>query len=256
MPLTRNRTGFSLVAAALCVSAVPVQAQSFPCFDETAMQSARIHDLRIMLMVNALKCRTASPATLRSYGQLLDARGDELSQHSEKVMDDMVGRYGERQGQIAFDRYETQMSNYHSNVQPSAEQCDDVQSFIKLAGRANYDELEMLSKLVTNRAINACIVPDGNIAFSSPAYEPQVQTAPAGEAPEIVDGIPTYTTAQAIPSSAPEALEAADMEAAGKVIAEVEPAKREDRLGQAITALDAAAAALRDLQTQSAPATQ
>ncbi|MEL7197596.1 MAG: hypothetical protein AAGL10_04700 [Pseudomonadota bacterium] len=248
MPLLRNRTGIGLVAAALCGLASPANATDFPCFDETAMQSARIHDLRIMLMVNALKCRASSPATLREYGQLLDARGKELTRHGEQVMADMIARYGERQGQLAFDRYETQMSNYHSNVQPSREQCEDVQSFIKLAGRANYDEMEILSKLVTNRAMNACIVPESNVAFAAPVSAPEPE--PAMAAPEIVDGIPTYTAADGVPASAPEPLETVAVETAAA------PASQEDRLDQAITALDAAAAALRDLQTESAPATQ
>ncbi|WP_156423757.1 hypothetical protein [Erythrobacter sp. YT30] len=259
MPSLHNRAGFGLAAAALCATAMPSAAQaqsaSFPCFDETAMQSARIHDLRIMLMVNALKCRANSPATLRSYGRLLDARGDELTYHGERVMADMVGRYGERQGEMAFDRYETQMSNYHSNVQPSREQCEDVNSFIKLAGRADYEEMEMLSKLVTNRAINSCLVPESNVAFSRPAPAPVAEPAPAApsaSAPKIVDGIPTYTTADAPPASAPAPLETVAM-------AEPEPAApapepEADRLGQAITALDAAAAALRDLQSENSAA--
>lgn len=250
MPSLLNRAGIGLVAGALCGLVAPANAANFPCFEEASMQSARIHDLRIMLMVNALKCRSSSPATLRKYGQLLDTRGDELTYHGEQVMAHMIGQYGERQGQVAFDRYETQMSNFHSNIQPSREQCEDVNSFIKLTGRADYDEMETISKLVTNRAINTCIVPEGNIAYANGQPSP----ASSAQAPEIVDGIPTYSAANAMPASAPEPLETVSVRPAAQTAQAPDGETEEDRLGQAINALDAAAAALRDLRSENGPA--
>ncbi|MEM6909896.1 MAG: hypothetical protein AAF494_14585 [Pseudomonadota bacterium] len=231
------------------------------------MQSARIHDLRIMLMVNALKCRTSAPATLRKYGQLLNQRSEELTYHGRQVKSALVDRYGPRQGQLAFDRYETRISNYHSNIKPSREQCEDVMAFMKLAGRANYAELETLSKLVTNRAIETCLVPEGQSGFTTAAIAPApaqsatsviVRRAANVQEPEIVDGIPTFSAADAAPASAPEPLETVAVPEPAPAIAvadpvpEPEPAgsSEDDKLGQAINALDAAAAALRDLRQE------
>lgn len=275
MHLLPTKVGVGVVAAALVASAVPAHASSLPCFDETDMQSARIHDLRVMLMVNALKCRTLSPTTLRNYGALLDQRSDELQHHGKQVKTALISRYGERQGQFAFNDYETRIGNYHSGVRATGEQCDNVDAFIKLASRADHAELEMLSKLATNRKIDTCVVPE-SASFVEPVSadwsEPIAPPAPAAtaipdvaqvaEATEMVDGIPTYSTPGTGPDTMPEPLEAvviAPLEepattAEPASVAAVEddtptPSPRDAKLTQAIDALDAAAAALRDMQS-------
>jgi len=265
--LLPTRMGTGVVAAALVASAAPAHASAFPCFEETEMQSARIHDLRVMLMVNSLKCRQLSPATLRSYGQFLDERSDELSVHGGNVEQSMVERLGPQQGQLAFNDYETKIGNYHSGVQPSRELCQDVNTFMKLASRANHAELETLSKLATNRSISTCRVADGSgfaPVVDEQWAEPDADTvefvatprAAVTEAPQVIDGIPTYSVPGTGLSSAPAPLETvALVEPAEPEPAPTAPEPEPDKLTQAISALNAAAAALRDMQQDGGAAT-
>ena len=159
MRLLPTNTLAGAVCAALVATAAPAHASAFPCFDDAAMQSARIHDLKVNLMVNALKCREVDPMTLRSYGQLLEKRSNEFAGHGLRVKKSLEQRFGARQGTAMFDDYETRIGNYHSGTRPSMEKCDDTAAFIRLANRANSAELETLSRLVTNRGIRACPVP-------------------------------------------------------------------------------------------------
>lgn len=247
----------SLMAAATLAHS-PGHAANYPCFGDDAMQSARIHDLKVNLMVNALKCRKVNPMTLRSFGQLLERRSGEFASHEMAVKRSLEIRFGQRQAIAMFDDYETRIGNYHSGVQPSLAQCEDTAAFIRLAGRADSGELETLSRLVTNRGIRSCPV---ERAASPPPLQ-RFEREPF----EMVDGIPTYSTPGTGPSSDPEPLErVAIPEAAAPVISEPAPriaaaapagpggepgtADRETRLAEAITALDAAAAALRGMQT-------
>ncbi len=263
MNLLPTRMGAGVAAAALMASAIPAHASSLPCFEKSDMQSARIHDLRVMLMVNALKCREMSPATLRQYGQFLDQRSDELSVHGEAVERSLIARYGPQEGRLAFSDYETRIGNYHAGVQPTRELCRDTDTFMKLAGRANHAELETLSKLATNRAISTCRVPR-DADFTTQVAEGSIPTEPDAvelvadsstdvpEAPQMVDGIPTYTDPATAPTSEPELLETVALVEPKAPTAQPEP----DKLSQAISALDAAAAALRDMQTEGRPQTE
>lgn len=252
-------------AANFVLASAPAHAQSFPCFEPDTMASARIHDLRVHLMVNALKCREVAPMTLRNYGQLLNSRSTEFARHGRTVKASLETRYGSRQGTQMFDEYETQLGNYHSGVKPSRQQCEDTAAFIRLAHRAGDQELETLSQLVTNRGIRACAVPQERVAIAPPAPMPAparamdarwtepVAPAPAPRvaprpAPRMVDGIETYAPGMG-PNTAPEPLERV-APPAPVTVAEAAPAapSRDDQLAQAISALDAAAAALRGMQ--------
>jgi len=259
MHLLPTRMGAAVAAVALTVSAVPAHASAFPCFEESSMQSARIHDLRVMLMVNSLKCRQMSPSTLRKYGKFLDERSDELSAHGDKVEQSMVARFGPDQGRQAFNHYETRIGNYHSGTRPTHELCQDVKTFMKLASRANHSELETLSKLATNRSISTCHASEAAVfvpavaersaeAASDAAALIDTADTNAPAEPQIVDGVPTFMTPGIGLDSTPEPVETVSL-------AEPEASAAEpDKLSQAITALDAAAAALRDMQAEKQPA--
>lgn len=256
-----RRTGFGAAAVALVSLNPAAQAAEFPCFDEPALQSARIHDLRVMLMVNALKCRLLRPQTLRSYGDLMDQRGDELTDHSRQVRDAMVDRYGMAMGEIAYNRYETELANYHSIPDPSQRQCDDVAAYINLAARADHGELATLSRLATSRAIDVCLTPlsrSDAMAQTKPLAQPapaaMTRPVPPAPEPELVDGIPTYSVPGTGPDTAPEPIEKAMLTDAGATAAPPASAQaskaavQEQRLDQAILALSEAVAALRDLR--------
>ncbi len=273
--------GASLIAAATFAHP-PAHASGFPCFDDAAMQSARIHDLKVSLMVNALKCREVNPMTLRGFGQLLDQRSGEFAGHEIAVKRSLEGRFGPSQAAAMFDDYETRIGNYHAGVSPSREVCEDTAAVIRLASRASSAELETLAQLVTNRGIRACPVERPVELAATPAITvreaprpaPRPVPRPAMTQPsEIVDGIPTYSTPGTGPTSAPVPLErvavpeaaapvveqspvrTAQVESVAEAVSEPGAAERETQLAQAITALDAAAAALRGMQSgRQAPA--
>lgn len=243
------RTLSGLVGASLVVAAAiapsPGHASSFPCFDSEAMQSARIHDLKVNLMVNALKCREANAATLRQFGQLLERRSGEFAGHELAVQRSLEDRFGSYEARALFDDYETRVGNYHSGSQPSIEQCEDTAAFIRLAGRADTAELETLSRLVTSRGIASCPLeraPAPGLAMRDPPRPEAMEPTP-----EMVDGIPTYSTPGTGPVSTPEPLERVAVNP-GSDPADETGDERKTRLAEAISALDAAAAALRGMQ--------
>lgn len=259
------------LALALIVTTAPAQAYSPACFDQADLESARIHDLRIMLMVNSLKCRVAAPSTLGEYRAFEDRRSQDLAVHDDRLEQAMIDRFGPHDGRVAFDRYQSSLSNYHSGFAVTPESCADTAAFIKLASRANHAELETLSKLVTNRTIDTCLAPAASERDEPGELAPRPRNpvvfaagpradAPAN-APEIVDGVPTYRAPGLAPVviRAPE-LTVIELPPASPPVAAAAPAPvipgnaREDKLAQAISALDAAAAALRDMQQAGGPA--
>lgn len=278
MPLPSSRLAAGLTAAALAATAAPGHAHDFPCFEDDMVESARIHDLRVMLMVSALKCRFDSPSTLYEYTDLLDRREGEFSFHGQRVRADFVERLGPRRGESEFQSYNTRLSNYHSKVQPTGELCGDSTTFMRLAKRADGTELATLSKLVTNRAVRTCalaprraetrFVPpvresDPFAGVPAPSWErgprasaPTAEPAadPAAErAPEMVDGVPTYTAPGSLPETRPEPLETVDVPAQAETAASEAAAAAASgdnaRIDRAIEALSAAAEALRELKT-------
>lgn len=275
MALPSSRFTAGLAAAALTATAAPAQAYDFPCFEDAMVESARIHDLRVMLMVSALKCRFDNPRTLREYTVLLDQREDEFGYHGARVREDFIDRLGARRGNSEFESYNTRLSNYHSKVQPTRELCADATAFMRLAKRADEAELATLSKLVTNRAVRTCAVParDAEAGFVPPAMTRErdpfgdlpaprwERAAPAG-APEMVDGVPTYTEPGSLPETRPEPLETVEVpaqqgnsdriasaETAASEAAQAAASGDDAKIDRAIAALSQAAEALRELKS-------
>ena len=185
MRLSPTRMGAGVAAVAIAMTAIPASASTSPCFDPSAVQSARIHDLRVMLMVNSLKCRARSPATLRSYGQLMEDRYDDFAQHADLVQASLADRYGPAEGRAVFDDYETRIGNYHSGVRPSRELCEDTAAWIDLAAKADHGELQTLSRLMTSRAIPVC-----RSAQVAGATQLEAQVAQVAELGTIYDTVP------------------------------------------------------------------
>ena len=276
MAFPSSRLAAGLSAAALAATAAPAHAYDFPCFDDDMVESARIHDLRVMLMVSALKCRFDSPSTLHEYTDLLDRREGEFSFHGKRVRADFAERLGPRRGESEFQSYNTRLSNYHSKVQPTRELCADSTAFMRLAKRADDAELATLSKLVTNRAVRSCALSTGRAqtrfvppmrerdpfaGLPAPSWERAAPAPAREERPQIVDGVPTYTAPGSMPQTRPEPLETVDVpaQAARPPIASAENAASraaraaasgdDAKIDRAIEALSAAAEALRELKT-------
>lgn len=239
----------------------------FPCYTEDEIGSAQVHEMRIALMVDALKCRAVVPATMVSYGRLMDARDGDFRLHASNVERQLVAQHGPRAGRVAFADYETMLGNYHSKGRYTVETCRNLDGFLRLVERAANTDLRALSEVLPRSAVRACpmthaVVTEevamaeapvrihrGSDMVTAPApAEPAVATAQEVEEDltPLAERIAPVTELAKVDPSAASATPA-------PAPAPAPAANREERLGAAIKALDAAAAALRELQ-QEAPA--
>ncbi len=230
----------------------------FPCVEDTDISSAQIHEMRVMMMVNALKCRDILPATMRSYGQLVSQRDGEFRQHANRVEGRLVARYGPHSGRLAFNDYETLLGNYHSNGRHTLESCGDMGAFVRLIQRAGSDDLHTLSNLVPRSAIRACPASDYTGAEETAAYVEQVRVhrGPAAKMAHEHASVAARPEPQEDDDLTPLATRVSPVTPLAKVdpTAAQAPAHASDgqseRLEQAIKALDSAAAALREMQIE------
>lgn len=232
-----------------------------PCFEEGDVQSARIHELRVMLMVNALKCRQIDPVALRNYGRVLIDRDRDFSFHADRVERQLAARFGPRVGAIAFDDYETMLGNYHSNARQTRTTCGELAAMINLVDRAGPDELESISKLMAQQSVRACPA----VVAVNEGFETPVAVAHSVEPPVATPVVAVHVAQAALPQAHEDDFDLAPEETR---IARVTPTERFDpsvkpkdtagneRLAKAIAALDSAAAALREMQEAPAPATE
>lgn len=226
----------------------------FPCYTEGEIGSAQVHEMRIALMVDALKCRNVVPSTMTSYGQLMAQRDGDFRLHAGKVEGQLVAQHGPRQGRIAFADYETMLGNYHSKGRYTVQTCRNLDAFLRLLERAANTDLQSLSEVMPRSAIRAC---------PAATYEAVEQVAVA-DAPVRVHrgGDVVVAHAHAEPVAATMQEDEEDLTPLAERVAPVtplakvdpsaapQPATRSDRLGNAIKALDAAAAALREMQDE------
>ena len=252
-------------AVAVSASSVPASASSFPCFYEQELQSARIHDLSVMLMVGALNCRDMDPYALRAYGDFVEARTD-LNVHGDNLLNRMIAEYGEREGRASFRAYETRLSNYHSNVRQTPRSCDRLVTYSRMAETADHEELATLSKLATNRALDICRGSfAGEVAMARPLnaraedwaddevdvtvhrdrIPPQLAEVER-EATEL--SAEDYPMLDELPVERPRRIAEAERAVELAAEAETEADANAARLDAAIAALDQAAQALRDLR--------
>jgi hypothetical protein len=259
MQRIRAALGSLVSAAVLAGSATSANASpTFPCFSDDEMQSARIHDLQVMMMVGALKCRDVAPAALRQYGAFVTDRNAELTAHGERVRESLIASFGPEGGREAFDDYETGLSNYHSAVRHDRAACSEIAAFARLAHLADADELHVLSRLATNRAIDRCRDPssreltarygagydvsrEDDVRVIRGAVPPQIAEMEVGAEELVTREIPMLDDLPVV-----EPVAAATIAATAPAAA---PAGSDpDRLEAAIDALDRAANALRDLR--------
>lgn len=277
MKNARTTTRALASAALLAFSAQTVAAEPFPCFHPEEQQSARIHDLQIMLMVGALQCRDRSPRNVARYGDMLSSRDGGMTAHADRLLGRLIEEYGYREGRRIFDAYETSLSNYYADQQLSSALCADFGTYVRMAEDATDAELETLSKLASRRHIATCAQPLGAARVIPPRAEPwaaeereqrrvrvfrgvtppqvAAETARAAEFPDMVSAPvaePRIENAAFGARQATVAQAAASASAAEAAAAEVEvaavPAAEPDQLQAAIQALESAASALRDLR--------
>lgn len=213
---------FTAIGGALALVASPAQAAPFYCFEQDRIAAARIHDLRVHLMVKALKCRAAAPWIFESYEALIAERSSDFDLHRRAVKAALQGRLGRVEGIAAFNTYETRIGNFHSGAPFSEESCADTAAFIRLASQTDDADLAKLSQLVSGRPIEVCkaspsapatgaAVPTIAVSIDNswavPAPLPQAQSAPSIRASQIVYGIETFAKPGAGPDTKPRPLE-------------------------------------------------
>ena len=265
-----------LSAAALAMSASAANATSYPCFYADEQQSARIHDFQILMMVGALKCRDVAPGSVGRYAAMLSQRDQELASHGDRLLGRMIDEQGYRDGRRTFDAYETTLSNHYSDRELTRETCADLGAYARMALEANPAELETLASLASRRTIDVCEA--GGAARVIPSRtEPPVATYTERAPVRVIRGaVPPQVAAARgrveppaeFPDmvSAPVAEPVIEAEAALAVRDEAEDAASgatrlaetaavdasSDRFDAAITALDQAAQALRNLRDEQA----
>ncbi|WP_133364895.1 hypothetical protein [Qipengyuania sediminis] len=260
MTLRNKALGALASLGAIVALASPAAANPyFPCYTDDEIASAQVHEMRIALMVDSLKCRRLVPGVMDSYRALMAQRDGDFRAHASKVEGQLVAQHGVRAGRVAFADYETLLGNHHSLSSYTPATCRNLDSFLKLLQRAANSDLAALSEVMPRSAVRACPAaaferrdrlatpervtmraPTAEIA--APPHEHEIEApreeggdddlTPLAErvAPvtELARVEPAPTAAAPAPAPAPD---------------------REAQLGAAIKALDAAAAALRELQT-------
>lgn len=234
----------------------------FPCYTEGEIGSAQVHEMRIALMVDALKCRNVMPAAMISYRRLMELRDSDFSHHAGRVEQQLVAQHGPRAGRVAFADYETMLGNYHSLGRYTAQTCRNLDGFLRLVERAANTDLQSLSEVLPRSAVRAC-----PMTSQRPGEALAVSDAPVrvhrGRELRIAHGEagPALATAREVEEDlTPLAERAAPVAELAKVdpsaaapaaAARAAPVPaRPGRLDDAIKALDSAAAALRELQRE------
>lgn len=224
----------------------------FPCYTEGEIGSAQVHEMRIALMVDALKCRMVVPSTMLSYGQLMTERDGDFRHHAGRVEGQLVAQHGPRAGRIAFADYETMLGNYHSKGRYTVQTCRNLDAFLKLVERTANTDLRALTEVMPRSAIRACPAAAFDVTEQVAAFDPPVRVHRGGDV--------VLAHGHAEPAAAIMQEDDEDLTPLGERVAPVTPlakvdpsavapaASRADRLGDAIRALDSAAAALREMQ--------
>lgn len=258
-----RRLGAVLACAGIGLASSQVSAQQYSmCFDETAAQSAQIHQFQTMLMVGSLKCRNLDPSALRRYGDFVTSRNGDLAIHTDTVREAFAVRYGTAAGTRMFRLYETSLGNGFSQIDMTRASCQDLGTYARMAERADHAGIATISELATNRSVPFCpagyddgmeddvfapvaaVEPPRRLAPPAPVAAPR----PGPHEAEFVEVV----EAPVVPIEDETAYAVAEAEVMAELPAEADAtadlAAREARLSQAIEALDNAANALRAMQ--------
>lgn len=132
----------STLAAAVLV-AVPVTSAQAACWGETAINAAMVRDMETMLMVSALRCRSADPNILPAYNAFVRSSRVALTQ----VNDTLRRQFADQGGLNGYDRYVTSIANrYGAGAEGLS--CDDMSSILS-AAQSESGSLAGLTRLAT-----------------------------------------------------------------------------------------------------------
>ena len=129
--------------AAAAMAAVPVTSAQAACWGETAINAAKVRDMETMLMVSALRCRSANPNILPAYNAFIRSSRVALTQ----VNDTLRRQFADQGGLNGYDRYVTSIANrYGAGAEGLS--CDDMASILS-AAQSERGSLAGLARLAT-----------------------------------------------------------------------------------------------------------
>jgi len=132
----------STLAAAVLV-ALPVTSARAACWSQTAINAAMVRDMETMLMVSALRCRSADPTILPAYNAFVRSSRVALTQ----VNDTLRRQFADQGGLNGYDRYVTSIANRYG-AGAEGLNCDDMSSILS-AAQAESGSLVGLARLAT-----------------------------------------------------------------------------------------------------------
>ncbi|MEK6638082.1 MAG: hypothetical protein AABY88_08370 [Pseudomonadota bacterium] len=119
---------FTHVIAALTLAAVSVTSAQAACWSDAAASAAKVRDLETMLMVSALRCRTADNAMLNQYNRFVTRSRPALT----AVNQTLRAQFGGAGGLNDYDRFVTAIANrYGAGAEGLG--CDDMTSILSAA---------------------------------------------------------------------------------------------------------------------------
>lgn len=129
------------IVAVVTLAAISVSPAQAACWSDAAVSAAKIRDLETMLMVSALRCRTADNAMLRQYNGFVARSRPALAAVNQILRAQFAGDGGLN----AYDRFVTAIANrYGAGVEGLG--CDDMTSILS-AAEAEDGSLEGLARL-------------------------------------------------------------------------------------------------------------
>ena len=106
----------SAVSAWATLVAMPAQAATADCWSADEVAAVRTHHFAMLMMVDALKCRTTIPATQEAYDRFADQKRVLLQKNRNIVDAHFVRSLGATEGLRVADTYDT--GNQQSHIGP------------------------------------------------------------------------------------------------------------------------------------------
>jgi hypothetical protein len=132
---------FNHIVGVVTFAAISVTPAQAACWSDAAVSAAKIRDLETMLMVSALRCRTADNAMLLQYNGFVMRSRPALAAVNQTLRAQFAGNGGLN----AYDRFVTAIANrYGAGVEGLG--CDDMTSILS-AAEAEDGSLEGLARL-------------------------------------------------------------------------------------------------------------
>lgn len=129
--------------AAAVLAPVPVTSAQAACWSETAISAAKVRDMETMLMVSALRCRSADPTILPAYNAFVRSSRVALTQ----VNNTLRRQFADQGGLNGYDRYVTSIANrYGAGAEGLS--CQDMSSILS-AAQSESGSLAGLARLAT-----------------------------------------------------------------------------------------------------------